>query len=93
MDISGDWRRPRYTYEAGKIQFGPIETNGDFVFAAEHNSNLDYTIVNLTKALYLSQVLIDVKPNRFGLPFDGSEDKAGKGKLRYWKDSAQINKQ
>jgi len=91
MDISRDWRRPRYTYEAGKIQFGPIETNGDFVFASKQNNELNYTIVNLTKALYLDQVLIEVKPDRSGLPFDGSEDKPGKLKLRYWRHSTSIN--
>ncbi len=34
MDVSRDWRRPRYTYEAGRIRVGDIETNGDLVFAA-----------------------------------------------------------
>ncbi|MGM0465676.1 MAG: hypothetical protein ACQERH_04505 [Acidobacteriota bacterium] len=93
MDISRDWRRPRYTYDAGKIQWGPIETNGDFVFASEQNSRLNYTIVNLTKALYSDQVLIEVKPDRSGLTFDGSGDKPGKLKLRYWRDSFPLKKQ
>ncbi len=92
MDMSRDWRRPRYTYEAGKVKWGPFESNGDFVFASTKNHELRYTIVNLTKALYLDQVLVDIKPDRSGLLFDGSEDKPGKTKLRYWRDKAQINK-
>ncbi|MFW6123987.1 MAG: hypothetical protein ACOC5G_02085 [Acidobacteriota bacterium] len=92
MDISRDWRRPRYTYEAGRIQFGGIETNGDFMFASKQNNELNYTIVNLTKALYLDQLLIEVKPDRSGFPFDGSEDKPGKLKLRYWRDSIPLKK-
>ncbi|MBD3414154.1 MAG: hypothetical protein GF421_06970 [Candidatus Aminicenantes bacterium] len=92
MDISRDWRRPRYTYEAGKIRWGPLESNGDFVFAVRQKNSLNYTIINLTKALYSDQLLIEVKSDRSGLPFDGSEDKAGKLKLRYWRDSAVIEK-
>jgi len=87
MDMSRDWRRPRYTYDAGKVLWGPLESNGDFVFASAKNHELCYTIVNLTKALYQGQVLVDVKPDRSGLLFDGSEDKPGKTKLRYWRDS------
>jgi hypothetical protein len=93
MDISRDWRRPRYTYESGRIQFGPIETNGDFLFASEQNNELNYTIVNLTKAKYADQMLVEVKPDRSGLTFDGSGDKPGRLKLRYWRDSIKLKKQ
>ena len=34
MDINRDHRRPRYTYEAGRIKFGPVETDGDLVFVS-----------------------------------------------------------
>ncbi len=90
MDIARDWRRPRYTYEAGKIRFGDIETNGDFVFASLEGPQLDYTIVNLTKALYKEKTLIEVKEGFFGLAFDASPDQGGRGKLRYWRDSTNI---
>ena len=90
MDMARDWRRPRYTYEAGKIRFGDIETNGDFVFASLEDSQLDYTIVNLTKALYKEETLIEVEEGFFGLAFDASPDQGGQGKLRYWRDSKQV---
>ena len=92
MDMIRDWRRPRYTYESGKIAFGDFETNGDFLFAALEGSKLDYTIVNLTKALYRGMNLVDVKQGFFGLAFDASPDQAGKGKLRYWRDSAVVKR-
>lgn len=92
MDMARDWRRPRYTYEAGKVCFGDIETNGDFVFAALEGSQLNYTIVNLTKALYKGQPLIEVKEGFFGLAFDASPDQGGRGKLRYWRDSARVDR-
>jgi hypothetical protein len=96
-DIARDWRRPRYTYEAGKIRFGEFETNGDFLFAAlagggaaGEAASLSYTIVNLTKALFREQTLVEAQPSVFGLRFDGSPDGPGVGKLRYWRDELRL---
>lgn len=92
MDMARDWRRPRYTYESGKMNYGDIETNGDFVFASLQGTTLDYTIVNLTKALYKDRVLVEAKPGFFGLAFDGSPETTGVGKLRYWRDKVELRK-
>jgi hypothetical protein len=90
MDMSRDFRRPRYTYEAGRISFGQFETNGDFLFAKQGGSKLDYTIVNLTKAVYGNKILFQAKPSVFGLAFDASPDQSGVGKIRYWRDSVSL---
>ena len=91
MDMTRDWRRPRYTYESGKIRFGDMETNGDFVFYSLQGNILDYTIVNLTRAIFNNRILVDPKPSFFGLAFDGSPpDQTGIGKLRYWRDTINI---
>ncbi|MGB2764241.1 MAG: hypothetical protein WBC02_05155 [Candidatus Aminicenantaceae bacterium] len=92
MDIIRDWRRPKYTYESGKINYGDFETNGDFIFACQQGAKLNYTIVNLTKALFQGKVLVETKPSLFGLAFDASPDNAGVGKLRYWRDEVQVRK-
>ncbi len=92
MDIARDWRRPRYTYEAGKIGFGDFETNGDFLFASIRENNLAYTIVNLTKALFKGKPLFEAKSSYYGLAYDASPDKGGLGKLRYWRDEVRIKK-
>ncbi|OGD20447.1 MAG: hypothetical protein A2W03_01895 [Candidatus Aminicenantes bacterium RBG_16_63_16] len=96
-DIARDWRRPRYVYEAGQVSFGEFETDGDFLFATlaggrdpGEKSRLNYTIVNLTKALFRGQTLVEVKPAVFGLAYDGSPDGPGFGKLRYWRDEARV---
>ncbi len=90
MDMSRDNRRPRYTYEAGRLLLGEFETNGDFLFAKMEGERLEYTIVNLTKALYKSHVLFEAKPSVFGLAFDAAPDQSGVGKLRYWRDTVTI---
>lgn len=92
MDITRDWRRPRYTYEAGKIVFGEFETNGDFLFASIGGDKLAYTIVNLTKAFFQNRSLFEAKSSFYGLAFDASPDKGGLGKLRYWRDEIDIEK-
>lgn len=90
MDMVRDWRRPKYTYESGRIKYGYIETNGDFLFAIREGNKLSYTAVNLTKIKYKDQWLLDPKPALFGLAFDGSPDAPGVGKLRYWRDEVAI---
>ena len=98
-DISRDWRRPRYTYEAGKIRLGEFETDGDFLFSTLTShpgtpaaEKLSYTIVNLTKALFRQGVLFEAKPSNFGLAFDGRPDGPGVGKLRYWREKTDFKK-
>jgi hypothetical protein len=90
MDMSRDYRRPRYTYEAGRIKLGPVETDGDFVFAAASGGSLDWTIVNLTKALYSGKTLVEAGEGNYGLGYDAEPDRGGIGKIRYWRDRTAL---
>ncbi len=90
LEMFRDWRRPKYTYDSGKIRYGKFETNGDFFFATKEKNRLSYTAVNLTKAIYGDQVLFAQPPNQFGLAFDNSPDAPGVGKVRYWRDTVQL---
>ncbi len=90
QDMARDNKRPRYTYEAGRLRFGGLETNGDFVFAATTGAKLAYTIVNLTKAVYQGRLLVETKPWLSGLAFDGNPDSSERGKLRYWRDEVVL---
>lgn len=90
MDMVRDWRRPKYTYESGRIQYNKLETNGDFFYTARSGEKLAFTIVNLTKAVYGDHMLLDQKPSLYGLAFDGSPDAPGVGKVRYWRDEIKL---
>jgi hypothetical protein len=90
MDMSRDTRRPRYTFDAGRIKIGDIETDGDFVFAVSQAGSLDYTIVNLTRALYKGKALVERGEALFGLGYDAKPDRGGLGKLRYWRDKVVV---
>lgn len=86
MDMIRDHRRPRYTYESGRISFGDFESNGDFFFTILEEDSLKFTVVNVSKAVYKDTVLYELAPSRYGLAFDGSPDAPGVGKARYWRD-------
>ncbi len=90
MDMIRDYRRPKYTYESGRIKFDKFESNGDFFITRRHKDELDFTIVNLTRAIYDGKMLFDQQSGFFGLAFDGGSDQSGVGKARYWRDSIKI---
>jgi hypothetical protein len=90
MDMSRDSKRPKYTYEAGRIRYGDFETNGDFLFASLSGGRLDYTAVNLTRLFHRGRLLKESNPWMSGLAFDGSPNGSEQGKLRYWRESVEI---
>ena len=90
MDVCRDYRRPKYTYESGRISYGVLETNADFVFASVKNNMLDYTAVDLTKLVYGDRVLFEQAPFNCFLAFDGSPDSQAAIKVRYWQDKAAF---
>ncbi|MGZ5514841.1 MAG: hypothetical protein ACXW2O_07050 [Candidatus Aminicenantales bacterium] len=90
QDMSRDNRRPRYTYDAGRIVVGGLETDGDLIYASARGGALDYTIVNLTKALYRGTMLVEAAEGQYGLGYDAKPDRGGIGKMRYWRDKATI---
>jgi hypothetical protein len=91
MDIARDYRRPRYVFEKGRTAYGPLATDGDFVFASEDAGSLSYAIVNMTRAEYDGQVLFQNGHSYHGLQFDGTSDPAGVDKVRYWRDTVKVH--
>ena len=88
QDMSRDYRRPRYTYDAGRIKVGALETDGDLIFASVRGDGLDYTIVNLTRALYGGRTLVEAGDGNYGLGYDAGPDRGGLGKMRYWREKS-----
>jgi hypothetical protein len=89
-DITYDYRRPRYTFEQGRIGYGPLVTDGDFLFASQKGADLSYTSVNMTRAQYGEQVLFQNKTSYHGLQFDGTSDPGGIDKARYWRETVKV---
>jgi hypothetical protein len=90
MDMIRDYRRPKYTYESGKIVYDKVETNSDFFITRRSGAVLSYTAVNVTKILFDGKLLFEQKPAYFGLAFDGSPDVQGVGKARYLRETIML---
>ena len=81
-----DYRRPKYTYESGKVKYGDLESNCDMFFLSDQANDLKYTLINVSKAIYKSEIIFEQKPNYFGLAFDGEGNVTGISKARYWRN-------
>jgi hypothetical protein len=90
-DISRDYRRPRYTFEAGRIAYGPLLTDGDLAVVTEDGGQLTCTVVNTTRAQWGRQVLFQNGMSFHGLPFDASTETGGVDKVRWWRDTVKID--
>ncbi|MCD6333001.1 MAG: hypothetical protein J7L89_06985 [Bacteroidales bacterium] len=93
-DLKKDWvrddQRPKYTWEAGRIRYGDIETNADFFFTDRTGNQLSYTMVNLTRATWKNQVLYQQPSSFYGLNFDGRPDQPGVGKARLCRETRKL---
>ena len=85
-ELIRDWRRPMYTYDSGKVQYGDYETDAYHLFVVEDAKKIHYAITGAVRITNKGQVLHEQFPAKFGLNFDGSPDPQGVGKLRYWEE-------
>jgi hypothetical protein len=90
MDMVRDYRRPKYTYESGKVSYDKVETNGDFFITRKNGDMVSFTAVNVSKIVYGTKTLFEQKESFFGLAYDGSPDGPGIGKARFWRDTVSL---
>ena len=91
-DLTKDHRRPKYSWETGRIKYGDMETNADFFFTDQKNGELSFTVVNLTRAIFKGKLLYQQPSSYFGLNFDGTPDRPDVGKARLWRDVVKLEK-
>jgi hypothetical protein len=84
--------RPRYTWEAGRTAYGPIETDAHFLYATVSNGSLRYAASEVLKVLYEGRPLLEALPNTHGLQLDGAADRVGYVKWRFWEDTVDIGR-
>jgi len=93
-DLKSDWtrdhRRPKYSWESGKIEYGDILTNADFFFTEDNGTALSFTVVNLTRAEYKGKLLYQQPTSYFGLNYDGTPDRPDSGKARLWRGTVMM---
>ena len=84
--------RPRYTWEAGRTTYGPIETDAHFFHASLQSGSLRYAASEVLKVVYDGTPLMEALPNTHGLQLDGSPDRVGYVKWRFWEDEVRIGR-
>lgn len=83
--------RPRYTWETGRTQYGPFETDAHFLFATVGADSVRYAASQVLRVHYEDTVLMEALPNTHGLQPDGSPDRVGYVKWRFWEDAVEAN--
>ena len=89
MDIARENIRPRYLYALGKVGYGDFETDAHYLFATVNKQSVTYSASNVLKVLYKGKPLMESLANTHGLQLDGSGDRIGYVKWRYWEDTVE----
>ena len=82
--------RPRYTWEKGRIKFGPIETDAHYLYAVVEEDSLYYEASQFLNIYLNEQPVIEALPNTYGLQLDGSPARSSYSKWRAWTDRVSI---
>jgi len=85
-------KRPRYTFESGKVGYGPFETDADFFFARIADGELAWGGTNLVGMRFQDQELFAARMNTFTLEPDDWATGLGAGKWRYWEGNWEIGR-
>ena len=90
MDIARENMRPRYLYALGKVGYGDFETDAHYMFATVSKNSITYSASNVLKVLHKGKPLMEALANTHGLQLDGSPDRVGCVKWRYWEDTVEL---
>ena len=81
--------RPRYTWESGRVTYGPITTDASFFYARSGSDHLRWAGTHLIGAYYEDEELFSAGWNTYTLEPDDWATGKGAGKWRYWEGVVQ----
>jgi hypothetical protein len=90
MDVARANIRPRYLYDLGKVTYGDVETDAQYLLATIDRDSLHYSASNMLKVLYKGKPLMQALPNTHGLQLDGTTERIGFTKWRYWEETVST---
>lgn len=82
--------RPRYTFDSGKVRYGPFETDAYFLYGRLAEKKLSYTATHMVKIRYQDKDIFAAGPSTFGLQPDDLSTGYGPPKWRYWEDTIDV---
>ncbi|MGD8699034.1 MAG: hypothetical protein PVJ43_07070, partial [Gemmatimonadales bacterium] len=89
-DILTANKRPRYTFDSGKVSYGPFVTDASFFFARRGSDSLNWGGTHLVGVRYEGRELFMAPPSTFTLEPDDWNTGRGPGKWRYWEDRVEL---
>jgi hypothetical protein len=85
-------RRPRYTFESGKVGYGPFSTDANFFMARVEPETVEWAGTNLVGVRYQDQELFAAPMSTFTLEPDDWATGIGAPKWRYWEGTAEVRR-
>lgn len=79
--------RPRYTFESGKVNYGPFTTDASFLYARAGGDSLSWAATHMVGVVYEGQELFAAPWSTFTLEPDDWSTGYGAGKWRFWEGS------
>ncbi len=89
MDVAREDIRPRYLYSLGKVGYGDFETDAHYLVAMVSKQSVTYSAANVLRVFYRGKPLMEALGDTHGLQLDGSPDRVGYVKWRYWEDTIE----
>jgi hypothetical protein len=83
-------KRPRYTFDSGKVEYGPFVTDANFLFGRVTGDTVKWAGTNLVGMRFGDQDLFQPGWSTFTLEPDDWATGMGAGKWRYWDGTAAI---
>jgi len=90
MDILPDDIRPRYSFDSGRIKYGPLETDASFLYARRSGDTLSYVAANMVKVMYEGKVVFATPATTFPLQGYGPPVRQASIKWRSWEDTIDV---
>jgi hypothetical protein len=91
MDILPDNVRPRYSFDSGRVKYGPIETDASFAYARRSGDSLTYAAANMVKVIFDGRTVFAGRTATFALQPDDLSTGYGLPKWRYWEDTVDLS--
>ncbi len=76
--------KPRYSYDRGRENYGPFETDGHMIYGKIEGEELYYACSNMAKVLYKNKIIHEGLESSVGLQPDGQKPRTGRAKWRCW---------
>ena len=82
--------RPRYTFDLGKVQYGPFETDAYFLYSRLADQKLYYAATHMTKVRYQDKEIFTARPVMITLHPDNLSTHCGLPKCRFWENTIDL---